>query len=247
MWVVLIVIGLGSAVIAGLSGRLVVSLARRPRGGEAASTTMEFTLAFPVFLISVLVTIQTALMMHAQVVVDYAAFAAARSASVWIGSLDKPEVTLTADTVKGDAQERVLRAAVLGSVPISPKLAQLSILGFANPLAGVSLQLDRALTSATANLPANAQAIATLTLDTVERWPYASEYTTVILTAARQGCDDEPLKVTVEHWFRMAVPFAGRTLSRTLGGSRLLHGLGDPYLALRASHAMRRWSCQNEA
>lgn len=247
MWVVLIVTGLSSAVTAGLAARCVVSLARRPRNGEDANTTMEFTLAFPVFLVSVLITMQTALMMHAQVVVDHAAFAAARSASVWIGNLDKPEVTLTADTAEGDAQERVVRAAVLASVPISPKLSQLSIAGFANPLAGLSTQLNAALMNATANLPVQAQGIATLTFDTVQRWPYASEYTTVILTAAREGCDDAPLTVTVEHWFRMAVPFAGRTLSRVLGGSRLLYGLGDPYLPLRASHAMRRWSCQNEA
>src|SRR5687767_10967138 len=117
MWIASVLIGLGSVIAMGLSGRCVVSLARRPRGGEAASTTLEFTLAFPVFLISVLTTIQTALLMHAQVTVDYAAFAAARSASVWIGDLDRQEVILESDTVEGEAQERVLQAAVLGSVP----------------------------------------------------------------------------------------------------------------------------------
>ena len=249
MWFAFTVIGVGAAAVAALSGRCLVSLAQRRRSGDAASTTLEFTLAFPFFLISVLMTIQTALLMHAQVTVDYAAFAAARSASVWIGSLDRAEITIDADHVEGEAQNRVLQAAVLASVPISPKLDQLSMpLNIGNPLAPFAQHLDSTLMQLTAVLPGATQGIATLALDTATRWPWATWGTSVTLTAPRAGCDDDPLVVTVEHRFRMGVPFAGNAIAQGLGGYRLF-GIfgGDPILPIRASHSMRRWSCQNEA
>lgn len=248
-WLPLILIGLGSAAAAGVSGRCIVSLARRPRGATAGSTTMEFTLAFPVFLVSVLVTIQTALLMHAQVVVDYAAFAAARSASVWVADLDRPQVTFDSGSAEGEAQERVLQAAVLATVPISPKLNQLNLpFNIANPLAPFAQQVEGSLLQLIARLPDAGQGVATLALDTATRWPYATWGTSVTLTAQREGCDDEPLRVTVEHRFRMGVPFAGWALARGLGGYKLFGFLGgDAILPIRASHSMRRWSCQTEA
>jgi hypothetical protein len=71
-------------------------------GGQAMT---EFIIVFPVLFLLFLVIIQTALLMTARQVVQYAAFSAARSAIVYNGNKEKNE-----------------RAANIACIPISPKM-----------------------------------------------------------------------------------------------------------------------------
>jgi hypothetical protein len=221
----------------------IVRCGGRPRSARSGSTTLEFTLAFPAFLVSVFTAAQTALLMHAQVVVDYAAFTAARSASVWIGPMAASEHFDRSSGVD-EARARVLRAATLTCVAISPGVRQLVSFGMSATPVGLGAALrDGALSVAPA-----ASSVTELALDVVERWPYASAYTGITLQAhgdAACGGTDPRVTVTVEHRYRMPVPFAGPLLARMLGGGRL--GIpGEYYAPLKAGYTMRRWACDHE-
>jgi Flp pilus assembly protein TadG len=218
--------------------------AGRRRHGQSGSTTLEFTLAFPSFLVSVFTAAQTALLMHAQVIIDYAAFAAARSASVWIADVATSE-RLDHSTQADEPRARVLRAATLGTVAISPNVRQLAGFHVSRPPAGLGAAVRE---SASAG-PAPQPSVATLTQDVVERWPYASAYTAVLIQASGlAGCrgTDPRVTVTVEHKYRMPVPFVGPALARMLGGGRLGAVPGEYYTPLTATYSMRRWACDRE-
>jgi hypothetical protein len=221
----------------------IVRCAGRPRRACSGSTTLEFTLAFPAFLMSVFTAAQTALLMHAQVVVDYAAFTAARSASVWIGRMGASE-HFDQSTGVDEARARVLRAATLTCVAISPSVRQL--VSFA--MSATPVGLGAALRDGALSVAPPAPSATELALDVVERWPYASAYTGITLqTQGDAGCGgtDSRVTVTVEHRYRMPVPFAGPLLARMLGGGRL--GIpGEYYAPLKASYTMRRWACDRE-
>ena len=83
----------------------------RLRRGEVGTAELEFAAAFPWFLLSVFIAIQMMLVLNATLVVDYAAFCAARSASVWASE----------DADEGEKWDRIERAARLATVPISPR------------------------------------------------------------------------------------------------------------------------------
>ena len=102
----------------GLSG-LAVALGRRlPRrrpqaardfgGDERASAMLDFILVFPLFTMVILVLAQLALLINARLVVSYSAYAACRSAVVW---LEEGEQV---------ARARAEKAAEVGCLAISP-------------------------------------------------------------------------------------------------------------------------------
>ncbi len=235
---------LGSTIATVGSSAWIIRCAGRRRHGQAGSTTLEFTLAFPSFLVSVFTAAQTALLMHAQVIVDYAAFTAARSASVWIAEMGTSE-RIDSGTQADEPRARVLRAATLGCVAISPNVRQLVGLRVSRPPTG----LGSALRENAPLGPAPEPSVATLTQDVVERWPYASAYTAVLIQArGATGCrgTDPRVTVTVEHKYRMPVPFVGPALARMLGGGRLGAVSGEYYAPLTATYSRRRWACDRE-
>lgn len=93
-------------------GRSLLSTRRRRESDfladASASSVIDFTLVFPIFTMVVLVLIQLALLVHARLVVTYAAFAAGRSAIVWL--------------VDGEAEalQKAHQAAAIGCLAISP-------------------------------------------------------------------------------------------------------------------------------
>ena len=226
-----------------LSAARLCRCAQRPPASRAGSTTLEFTLAFPIFLVSVFTAAQAALLMHAQIVVDYAAFAAARSASVWIGSMRGPEA-LKADETLEDSRARVLRAATIACLPISPTVGQLVSLRSRTVPHGLAAAIRRGAPVSAAAAPS----AETLAADMVARWPYASSFTSVTLDShgdtTCRGTDPR-VAVTVVHKYRMPVPFAGPLLARLLGGGSL--GIpGEYFVPLTATYSMRRWACDAE-
>lgn len=101
---------------------------------ERGDTGMiEFLLAFPIFLTLLCLVGQLALLFVGQIVVEYAAFNAARSAIVWIpaNTAQGAHNRLDVDTSK---REHIERAAEISCVPISPGIT----LGLAQTRAGVS-------------------------------------------------------------------------------------------------------------
>lgn len=86
------------------SARFAPARLRRLHGCQAGSVqTLSFILTLPVFIMVVLFIIQVSQLMIGVTVVHYAAFAAARAASVWIPAEAGPEAANTLDPASFDA------------------------------------------------------------------------------------------------------------------------------------------------
>jgi hypothetical protein len=106
------------------------------RFGESGGLSEELVLGFPFFVLFLAITIQLVLMINARLVVNYAAFVSARSASVWVPACyngEKPNtVRLPSEEPSRNASrkaparsdssklDRIRSAAVLACAPVSP-------------------------------------------------------------------------------------------------------------------------------
>lgn len=147
------------AVVRCSGARLCLARLRDVHRCEAGGVqSLSFVLVLPVFLIIVLFIVQVALVMIGLITVNTAAFAAARSASVWIPayvSEQEPENILPAGTITqgspttidfATAQSspkyaKIFDAAALACVPIAPSRA----VGTASSTALSSTSADEAL------------------------------------------------------------------------------------------------------
>lgn len=212
------------------------------------TTELEFAIALPIFLISVLSTIQAALMLNAHLVVDYAAFCAARSASVWVPQDVHGEAANVLAGTHPDSSEKLRRvhmAATLAAIPISPRATTFRF-GLI-PLARTDADATTLAKLARAVRQNEQAGIAyrQLALDVMNKWPYAYWATDVELRnaggrAVRQFNSSEPITAQVTHKFEMAVPFAGRVLGAALG-ERYLGWFGGYYVPITASYALMLW------
>src|SRR5207248_2939927 len=96
------------------------------RADERGTSELEFALAFPIFLVSVLITVQIALLLNAQLIVDYAAFCAARSAAVWVPQDlpdEPPNAIASDDESSSEKRARIRRAALVATLTVAPRLS----------------------------------------------------------------------------------------------------------------------------
>jgi hypothetical protein len=221
----------------------------RLRLDNRGTTELEFAIALPVFLISVLTTAQAALMLNAHLVVDYAAFCAARSASVWVPRDLRGEAAHTLASTDPNSSEKMRRvhmAATLAAIPISPRATTFRF-GLIPRLPGTDADATTIGRLARA-IHQNEQAgiaYGQLALDLMNKWPYAYWATEVSLlnaggTPVRQFTSSEPVTAQVTHKFEMAVPFAGPVLGAALG-KRYLGWIGGYYVPITASYALMLW------
>ena len=197
--------------VVGLGRSLLPNVRRSPRGllaDVSASAVLDFTLVFPIFTMVILVLIQLALLINARLVVNYAAYAACRSAVVW---LEQGEAI---------AQEKAEQAAAVGCLPISP--GRLIWGGGAATVAplflhgGAGGNLTRRIARGGSKL-ANARRSTRVQLDCPE---------------GELGPHD-PVVATVEHDFYLSVPYGDR-LFRNAG----LGALGLPSHTLRDHYTL---------
>jgi hypothetical protein len=210
---------------------------------------MEFALAFPVFLMCVLVTVQIALMVNATLIVDYAAFCAARSAAVWLPqSLGGREPANTIEPHEDwswmpDSQKwaRVHGAATLAVIPISPRLTRFRFGLEGRPLPRtLNPSYLEALAGAADARVRGGFSARQVALAVLDKWPYAYYYTNVdLLDAAGHVASQFQGTVTarVTHNFEMAVPFAGPLFGASFG-SRYIPLIGGYYVPISASYTL---------
>lgn len=183
-------------ILLGLAVGLWLSLPRRKPGrprrfhrDERASAMLDFTLVFPIFTMVILVLAQLALLINARLVVSYAAYAATRSAVVW---LEEGENT---------ALEKAGKAAVVGCVPISPGGLTPGV-GLVNALPVAPLYVHDF----------------SLDLDFFRRilrggskLTYSQLATSVTIELPEAGLGPhDPVTVEVEHAFYLSVPYGDR-------------------------------------
>ncbi len=228
-------------------GAVAARLARRERAGaraqldESGGLSEEMVLVFPLFLFFLALTVQLMLLLNARLMVNYAAYVAGRSASVWIpaatGYEPPNQIYITAKppfeppanasqtaNVGGLTQspagsptekfDRVSGAAVLACAPISPNY--FAFMADLMPIYG-------SLYSAGANLAAGVLGGVSGMPQTIirlgPRWLYANQHTYVYFgddqTAPLYsfGPNDD-IKVNVEHDFYLGVPWAAWALGQ---------------------------------
>lgn len=217
----------------GLLGR--VRRLRLRRLTDTGTSELEFALAFPVFLAMVLITIQMALLVNATLVVDYAAFCAARSAAVWLPQDLPGEGTYSvANPDRSDSEKwsRIRGAATLATLPLSPRLTGIirMVLPFGPPVAPSQFGGLAQLAAAGAGSGSGVN-YARLALDALDKWPYAASFTDVELidqsgASRTEFPADSVVTARVTHDFYMNVPFAGVTIGAILGRRYVSYSLG---------------------
>jgi len=241
--------GIAGLLLAGLSLRRVAMpvapRCARPLGNHGTSE-LEFAMAFPVFLVSVLTTVQMALTINALLVVDYAAYCAARSAIVWIPQALPGEPAHAVDAGQSRSSEkwsRVRRAATLAVTPIAPRLSRFRF-GLSIPASGGvdGRGLARLAQAADASLSGRVDYVR-MGAAIADKWLYANWFTDVRLEdrAGRlQSRFESGSTVTarVTHKFELAVPFASQAIGAAFG-SRYLPLIGGYYLPLTAAYTLR--------
>jgi hypothetical protein len=164
-------------------------IGRREDGG---TVMLDFGLTFPLFVGIVLVVVQLALLVNARLVVSYAAFAAARSAVVWL-----PEGTEA-------GQQHAERAAALACLPISHPVPGVGVLAVP-PLIPVFIHGEDWWRRVQRG---------------GEKHVYAQLATEVELRDPQGGKDfgpRTPVTATVRHQFFLDVPYADGLFALALG------------------------------
>lgn len=162
---------------------------RRFEADETANATLDFVLTFPIFTTVVLVLVQLALLINAQLVVSYSAYAACRSAVVWLQEGERV------------AKARAEQAAEIGCLPISPGTSNA---GFSIPGAG----LANALPVAPLYMHSDSGEFPRRVLRGGSKLAYSRDATSIEieLPAGDLGPHD-PVTVSVEHQFYLSVPY----------------------------------------
>lgn len=195
---------LGALFCLRLGGALPFGRERRSFSGfgtrqESGTATLDFVLTFPLFMMIVLIVIQFALMVNARIIVSYAAYAATRSAVVWM------------EDGLEDAERRAEAAAEIACLPISPAVYKLPDPGL------VPLLLH---SSETPVLPGSELTRRSRRLG--GKFLYSSWATEVEIAGTQE--DEEfgprdPVTVTVTHHFRLTVPYADGIFAQPWSGS----------------------------
>jgi len=245
-------------------------LIRSLHSNTRASASLEFLLVFFPLLVLVLAVWQLAFMLNAQMHVGYAAYAAARSAStiIYMELPDEPEGTLiNHNEPNAEKWERIARAAIPGTLAISPGSASNAALAY------LSSQIGQSSGQSAPNFAGlNVAALpAQLSLMTAHRGTaitegtrisraavkalYAQSATRVLIngrdasgnttggsqvTNAYDLSGADTLKVTVEYDYWLNVPYAGRMMSLAFGGGALSGG-SHPTMTLRETVAVNTW------
>jgi len=214
--------------------------ARRRPGEESGTAAIEFVLLFPIALCIVLVMIQSVLVVTGNIVVHYAAYAAARAAVVWVPekvSYDEPR-NVVADPAYSAKMLHIRGAAVdvLKAVSASGKGA-----GGAGEAPGslvVKDGYDRFFSLHNRPTPRWVHTMLP------GKYDYAWEYTEVTLAPPADGekyADHEDLTVSVRHWLYLSVPYAKRFF-----GDRLPSGRGDYATEATATYTLTNQGVEDE-
>jgi hypothetical protein len=179
----------------------------RALASEEGAAAAEFALAAPVLLALVLFAVQLALVAVSRRAVEGAAFAAARSAAVWVPA-DSDEgpnrLRLDGDSPK---RERIERAAALALLPVAPAEAVAASGRPGTDVAGTLRELARETGLASPDELVRRYAAARARLR-VEVRGVGEPGTGGLLVAG----PDEPLTVSVTYACPLHVPIAARLL-----------------------------------
>lgn len=183
----------------------------RPRPREVGTAAIEFALLFPFALMIVLVMIQSMLLVAGNLAVHQAAYAAARSAIVWVPanlSDDEPKNVL-ASPASSAKLHHIRSAAVYAVMPVSAGKAGL---GGEDPgnAAVIQAGLERFWQLYGSSAPNWVRTML------AGKYRYAWSFTEVSLSDPADGAaygDHETITVKVRHKLYLSVPYADMVFS----------------------------------
>jgi hypothetical protein len=132
---------------------------RRRELGEDGQAMIEFLLSFPWVFLMTLAVMQFALMYTAQNMVDYAAFCAARSATVFVGRYEVMDLGIWSQySTPGelDWAKKFLKIHIAAALPMTVVSPEITVVGQGWPGIGGILQIARMVIGA---LPGSVQSI----------------------------------------------------------------------------------------
>ncbi len=213
----------------------------RPK--EAGTAAIEFALLFPFALMIVLAMIQSMLLVAGNLAVHHAAYAAARSAVVWIPenlSYGEPRNVLDSPG-SSDKFRRIRSAAIYSVMPVS---AGKTGLGGEDPGNAEVIKegLERFWQLYGSSAPNWVQTM-------VEgKYRYAWNFTEVSLSAPAGGdaySDHETINVQVRHRLYLSVPYAGMVFSLA-GGEELPGASGHYAMIVNAACSLTNQGVEDE-
>jgi hypothetical protein len=212
---------------------------RRTRTGQSGTAAIEFALVFPFALIIALLMIQSVLAVSGNLAVHYAAYAAARSAVVWVPEklwAEEPR-NVVADPGASRKLPHIRAAAVFALVPVSAGKTGVGGAGGGNPatITGGMATFFQTRGSSVPNWVRTTLAA---------KLHYAWDYTEVTLfpPANRvQYGDHEELKVSVRHMLYLSVPYVNRFFGDPLPG-----GGGDYGRPVEAAYALTNQGVEDD-
>ena len=186
---------------------------------DSGTAAVEFALLFPVALMIVLIMIQSALVLSANLVVHHAGYAAARAAITWVPeklSYDEPRNVVAAPG-QSEKLHRIRAAAVYKLLPISASRGGSS----GGDSALIQDGLTRFYTLYGAEVPGWIGNMLP------GKYEYAWEHTEVALHPPANGQiygDNEELRVWLRHTVYLSVPYASRVFAMLGAGGELSEG-----------------------
>jgi len=214
-----------------------------PRPPDAGTAAIEFALLFPLALTVVLILLQSMFVVAGNMAVHHGAFAAARSAIVWVPeklSADEPRNQVT-DPSASAKMLRIRSAAVYAVMPVSAGKIGAGGAGGAGSAAVVQDGLDR-LHRFYGERPPN-----WIRTQLEGKHQYAWAFTHVRLDGPDDGQtygDHEDLRVRVRHTLYLSIPYANAAFA-AFGGGRSLGG-GDYGTDVDVTYALPNEGVEDE-
>lgn len=213
--------------------------------GENGRSAIEFLLLLPIILSILLLILETALMVQAKFVVNYAAFCAVRSAIVWIPA-DAPggEARNHIDRTDPDSDkmQKIWRAAAFACVSISPHYS--SSLVDRTGISDASDDQKDAVERIAAFFPSDGDGNVAESFKNRLAYGFDSANTTIDIVAESGGSHDQnagdygdhdPVTVRVTHRFYLGIPLANRLMGTSFGagpGSGFYYPISEQYTLL---------------
>lgn len=213
--------------------------------GENGRSAIEFLLLLPIILSILLLILETALMVQAKFVVNYAAFCAVRSAIVWIPA-DAPggEARNHIDRTDPDSDkmQKIWRAAAFACVSISPHYS--SSLVDRTGISDASDDQKDAVERIAAFFPSDGDGNVADSFKNRLAYAFDSANTTIEIAAESSGSHDQssgdygdhdPVTVKVTHRFYLGIPLASRLMGTSFGagpGSGFYYPISEQYTLL---------------
>lgn len=183
---------------------------------ECAGTSIEFAISLLFFLIIVATIAQIAFVLHARIIVQYAASCAARSAVVWIpaetvGAYPEPRNKILFEpAIENSKLFHIKAAAVIACIPIAPRYSVSKLTETSEESDPISEYVADQIDNVYNYIMGSAGLSSSTLVGLLEKYVMSNELTNVEISPPENGTDTytdhELLKIKVTHSYYVDIP-----------------------------------------